>query len=217
MAPVAGRPYLEHLLGLLREQSITEIVLLTGHLGEQIEAYFGDGGGHGLSIQYSREQTPLGTGGALREARDLLADTFLVLYGDVYLPIAYMPVVHTLEQSTALGIDVVYDNRLADTTVKNNIAIDGDGYVACYRKDQGDSDQLTHVDAGVMAFRKAAVDLLPMGAVSMEKELFPRLIARRQLLAYSTSQRFYDIGTPERLRVIAELLTHDHHAHSLSN
>ena len=68
MVPVAGRPYLEHQLRELARQRLTEVVLLTGYLGEQIEEYFGDGSRWGLTIGYSRETTPQGTGGALRDA-----------------------------------------------------------------------------------------------------------------------------------------------------
>src|ERR1051325_9126184 len=87
MVPVAGLPYLEHQVRLFEKQSIRDVVMLTGYLGEQIEEYFGDGARWGMSIAYSREQQPLGTGGALREARHLLAETFVLIYGDSYLPI----------------------------------------------------------------------------------------------------------------------------------
>ena len=89
MAPVAGMPYLEHQLRLLERQSLRDVLLLTGYLGDQIESYFGNGGRLGLRIRYSRERRPLGTGGALREARRLLDESFLLMYGDSLLPIDY--------------------------------------------------------------------------------------------------------------------------------
>src|SRR5258705_115682 len=104
MVRVAGAPYLEHQLRLLKRQPVSGIVLLIGYLGEQIEDYFGDGGKLGLSIRYSREATPLGTGGALRQARPLLATDFLVIYGDSYLPIEYADVLHALRRSPAEGL-----------------------------------------------------------------------------------------------------------------
>ncbi len=202
MVPVAGAPYLEHQLRLLARQEIRDVVLLTGYLGEQIENYFRDGSGLGLRIAYSREPAPLGTGGALREARDLLADEFLVIYGDSYLPIEYRLV---MERLLSDGVVVVYDNRLEDTSVKNNIELDDSGYVTRYEKDS--PDRLSYVEAGVLAFRRSVVDLIPAtGAVSLEKEVFPKLIAAHRLAAVVTAQRFYDIGTPDRLAVIEGLL-----------
>ena len=206
MVPVAGAPYLEHQLRLLEQQGIREILLLTGYLGEQIEEHFGDGARMGLRIAYSREATPVGTGGALRLARHLLGDSFLLIYGDSYLPIDYTIPLRKLDNSDAAGLLVIYDNRQADTTVKSNVDIDDSFHVTRYEKDS--PDPLSYVEAGVLAFRRTIVDLISNeGAVSLEKEIFPRLIASRSLLAHVTTERFYDIGTPDRLKVIGDLLT----------
>jgi NDP-sugar pyrophosphorylase family protein len=210
MVPVAGVPYLEHQLRLLAEQNIRDVLLLTGYLGEQVESYFGDGSRMGLRIAYSRESSPLGTGGALREAHDKLEQAFVVIYGDSYLPIEYREAFEHLIATGAEGLVVVYDNSLADTSVKNNIDLDDSGRVARYEKDS--PDRLSYVEAGVLALRRSVVDLMRAdGVVSLEKEIFPKLIERRQLAALVTRQRFYDIGTPDRLRLIETVLAHDSH------
>lgn len=215
MVRVAGAPYLEHQLHILRRQGFTNVVLLTGYLGDQIESYFGDGRQLGLSVQYSRESTPIGTGGALRQAAHLLQDPFLLIYGDSYLPIQYRGVIEELERSTAIGVVVVYDNHVDDTSVRNNIALDAGSYIARYEKDAADTTDLHYVEAGVMAFRLSVIERLPReGFVSLEKEIFPRLIAGKKLLGYRTDQRFYDIGTPDRLKAI-EHYFHDHHTDAL--
>jgi mannose-1-phosphate guanylyltransferase len=223
LVPVLGVPYLEHQLRLLARQSIRDVVLLTGYLGQAIEDHFGDGGSLGLSIRYSREPSPLGTGGALRLAAPLIADPFLVIYGDSYLPIDYREVLAALDDAALdrfpvggsappvraglTGVVVVYDDREGRTSVGNNIAINDDGFVIRYDKDSLDDKSLKFVEAGVLAFRRSVIDLIPEGVVSLEKELFPQLIATRQLRAYPTVQRFYDIGTPDRLRAIEEYLS----------
>lgn len=206
MVPVAGKPYLERQLDELRRQGVTDIVLLTGYLGEQIEAHFGDGRRFGLTVRYSREASPLGTGGALRNAEAQLAPEFLLIYGDSYLPIDYPAVLrHLATDPNAVGVAVVYDNR-ESTTVPNNIALDASGYVARYAKDAPQTPDLAYVEAGVLAFRKSVLVALPAtGAASLEKDAFPDLIAARKLLGYPTKQRFYDIGTPERLAAIEGL------------
>lgn len=203
MVMVGRAPYLQHQLKLLADQDIRDIVLLTGYLGELIESYFGDGAAMGLRIRYSREPSPLGTGGALRLARELLHDSFLLIYGDSYLPIRYADAMERLASSGAEGVVVVYDNRLADTSVKNNIELDDDGYVSRYEKDS--PDRLSFVEAGVLAFRRTVLDRLPEGVVSLEREIFLKLISERQLAALVTTQRFYDIGTPDRLAAIGAL------------
>ncbi len=205
MVPVAGRPYLEYQLRELARQQLTDVILLTGYLGEQVEEHFGDGRRWGLNLRYRREATPQGTGGAVRDAADVLAETFLLIYGDSYLPIDYAPVLRRLEQSPALAVAVVYDNR-EDTNVRNNIAVAEDGHVSRYAKDAAGAD-LRYVEAGVLALRRSTLaELPPHGPASLEKDLYPRLVARRQMLAYVTSQRFYDIGTPERLALFEQVL-----------
>ena len=206
MVPVAGKPYLEHQFAELRRQGVTDLLLLTGYLGEQIEAHLRDGSAFGLTIAYNRELTPQGTGGGLRDAAPLLADEFLVIYGDSYLPIDYLAVVERLKDDrAAVGVAVVYDNA-ESTTVPNNIALDDAGYVVRYAKDAPQTPDLRYVEAGVLAFRRAVVDYLPAGRpVSLEKEAFPALIAARRLLGFPTRQRFYDIGTPERRAAIEGL------------
>ena len=204
MVQVAGAPYLEHQLRLLAEQEIRDVLLLTGYLGERIEEYFGDGARLGLRLSYSREPSPLGTGGALREAKNRLQDAFLLIYGDSYLPIRYAEALERLIATGAQGLVVVYDNRLEDTSVTSNIELDDRGYVSRYEKDS--PDRLSYVEAGVLALRRSVVDLMPpRGMVSLEKEVFPKLIGKG-LAAFVTRRRFYDIGTPERLAAIEELL-----------
>lgn len=205
MVPVAGKPFLEHQILMLRDQGITDVVLLIGYLGFHIQDHFGDGSRFGVSIRYSVEQTPAGTGGGLMLARPLLAEQFLVVYGDSFLPIHYPAVMDALLQSTYEGVLVAYGND-EDTDVKPNLALGEDGKVLLYLKDTADP-RLGYVEAGVSALRRKALDLLPgEGPFSLEMTLFPRLIARGSLGAVTTSQRFYDIGTPGRLEDIRRFL-----------
>jgi len=207
MVPVAGVPYLEHQLRLLARQSIRDVLLLTGYLGEQIESCFGNGARLGLRLLYSREAEPQGTGGALRDARRHLAETFLLLYGDSLLPIQYAAAARRLKDSAALGVIVVYRDPSGETAVRPNVALDRSGLVTRYDKTAAADPALEYVEAGVSCFRREVLDLLPPAVpVSFEQCVFQRLIARRQLAALPTSQRFYDIGTPERLQAIEDYL-----------
>jgi NDP-sugar pyrophosphorylase family protein len=207
MVPVAGVPYLEHQLRLLARQSFHDVLLLTGYLGEQIESYFGNGARLGLRLRYAREPRPQGTGGALRDARRDLAESFLLLYGDSLLPIQYAAAARRLKDSAALGAIVVYRDPAGETTVRPNVALDRSGLVTRYDKTSAVDPALEYVEAGVSCFRREVLDLLPgAGPASFEECVFPRLIDRRQLAALPTAHRFYDIGTPERLRAIEEYL-----------
>lgn len=83
MVPIAGRPVAEHILLLLKSHGITEVVMTVQYLASNIEDYFGDGSQFGMKIRYSREETPLGTAGSVKNAEEWLKDdTFLVISGD---------------------------------------------------------------------------------------------------------------------------------------
>ncbi len=82
MAPIVGRPVMEHILYLLKSHGITEIVVTVQYMASAIEDYFGDGANLGMKITYSREETPLGTAGSVKNAEALLQEPFLVISGD---------------------------------------------------------------------------------------------------------------------------------------
>lgn len=206
MVPINNKPYLEYQLNYLKQQGITNIVLLVGYLGEQIQAYFGDGDKWGLQIQYAFEKTPMGTGGGLKNAQDLLADEFLLIYGDSFLPLDYNDLIQAYCKVNADMVLCVYDNSL-NTDVISNIALDeADGCVLRYVKDQQDAT-MKYVDAGVMMLNKSVLELIPPEeVVSLEQRIFPLLIVKRAMYSYVTKNRFYDIGTPERLALAMEVL-----------
>lgn len=208
MVPIRGRPYLAYQLDELKRQGIVDVVLLTGYLGEVIEEYFGDGAASGMRVRYSREPSPLGTGGALKLAEPLLAEDFLLIYGDSYLPIRYAEAMERLRATRAEALVVALDNMPPVVDVPNNIALGADGFVARYEKGAGAAAGLTHVEAGVAALTRRLLRRIPAGHVtSLEQEFFPQLIAGHQLAAFATKRRFYDIGTPSRLKEIEAVLT----------
>jgi mannose-1-phosphate guanylyltransferase/phosphomannomutase len=83
MLPIVGRPMMEHILQLLREHGLTEVVATVQFLASVIRNYFSDGSDLGLSLAYATENEPLGTAGSVKNAEQLLDDTFLVVSGDV--------------------------------------------------------------------------------------------------------------------------------------
>jgi len=206
MVRVNSKPFLRHLLELLKRRGISDIILCIGYLGEQVKDAFGDGRSLGVNIRYGEEKERLlGTGGALKQAQNLLDEHFFVINGDTYLPIDYNEVEMAFLQRGKKALMVVYDNQ-EDTGVKNNVALDNDLLVIRYDK-EGHNADLKHVEAGALVLRREVLDFIQMGcAVSLEKGLYPALIQQGQLAAYVTGQRFFDIGTLEQKRVFERFL-----------
>ncbi len=198
MIPFHGRPFLYYVIKLLESQGMKDIVICAGYLGEQVRDFFGDGRKMGVSIKYSEEgEELLGTGGALRQAQDMLDSYFLVLNGDTYLPIDYHEVEEGYLQLGRKALMVVYNNEV-DTGVKNNIALDDDKMVVRYGR-EGVSPELNYVEAGSVILRKEVLDFVPEGVpISLEDGIYRYLIEQGELAAHIIRQRFYDIGTPEQ-------------------
>jgi NDP-sugar pyrophosphorylase family protein len=187
MISINGRPYLERVVESFARCGLRNIVLLTGHRAEVIEEHFGNGEKFEVSIAYSRENEPLGTGGAIREARALLGESFVMTYGDVLRYFDYDRFV-TAHDEPCLA---VYPRRTI-----GNADVEGDRIVRFDKR----ASELPYIDAGFSLMPSNVIDLLPAsGPCSFEETIFPLLAAERRLAAEIVDREFFDIGTPEEL------------------
>lgn len=206
MVQVAGAPFLLHLIRMLRRRGISEMLFLLAYKSEVVVDFLKRENGHdGLSAAWSVEPSPLGTGGALKHAEKLLPDAFYVINGDSYLDMDYKGLAGLFGEFNCDAMMTIYDNA-ADTDVPNNVAVAPDGVVTRYSKTRSGKD-LNYVDAGVLAMRRGVLKLIPAGTVySLENEIYPKLIEKRRFRTYLTHERFYDIGTPERLKEFERMM-----------
>jgi mannose-1-phosphate guanylyltransferase len=155
-----------------------------------------------VTIEYSYEPSPLGTGGAIKLAERLLEDEFLVLNGDTLLDIDYGAFGAQFHRDGRLGTIAAYRNQA--NHVSSNLALDEHDFVIAYDKNLPTG---MYIDAGVVAVRKAGISLLSPGRrCSFEQEVFPRLIAQRQLKAWPTDELFFDMGTPDGMQRLESYL-----------
>jgi NDP-sugar pyrophosphorylase family protein len=214
MVEINGIPFLEHQLELLAENEVSKVVLCVGYLWEQIKDYFGSrfksSSGKSIGLDYSVEPRFLGTGGAIKLAEKYADDYFFILYGDSYLPIDYQSMGGLILENQITGVISVYDNH--DNIVNNNVVMTEEGFITKYNKHE-ETPEMNGVEAGALAFGKEVLDLIPDVTeiqddqkISLEIEIYPKLIIQRQLLGYLTNKRFYDMGTPERINTISEVL-----------
>jgi NDP-sugar pyrophosphorylase family protein len=192
LMPVAGRPFIEHQLGLLRRQGYTEVVVCAGHLGEMIERHLGDGARWGMNIQFAFDRPKLlGTGGALRRALPKLGPAFFVLYGDTYLPCDFPRVEQTFLSSGLPALMTVFRNE--DRWDRSN-AVFREGKVVQYDK-RNRAAGMQHIDYGLGALRSAALEPYPDGAAFDLGELYGALAAQGRLAGLEARERFYEIGS----------------------
>jgi NDP-sugar pyrophosphorylase family protein len=193
---VAGRPFIDHQLALLRRQGVRRVVLCLGHLGAVVQEHLGDGSAHGLELHYSYDGPRLlGTAGALRRAAPLLGNLFWVLYGDSYLEVDYGAILEALPPRPALGLMTVVRNQ--NRWDRSNAVYRG-GRVLRYDKRAASAD-MEHIDYGLSLLRATVLEFVPPDRPSDLAELYADMADRGQLAGYELTERFYEIGSPTGL------------------
>lgn len=190
---VAGKPFLEHQLELLSTEGATDVVLCVGYRGAMIEETFGREV-FGLRLAYSYDGDELlGTLGAVRHAKDLLGEEFLILYGDTYLRIDYRAAYQSWRDSGTLGLMTVLRN---DDQWDSSNAIYEAGRVVAYDKLHKVAG-MRWIDYGLGGLRADALLLMP--EESELANLYARLAATNELCGVEASTPFVEIGRPEAL------------------
>ena len=203
MIDIAGKPFIHWQLSMLREQKVEHVFLRIGHLGEMIESYAGDGSQYGLKITYSYDGDKLlGTGGAIKKIEDILPDIFFILYGDSYLEIPYAPLVKAFAASGKKGLMTVYEN--ADLYDVSNVIFRNDELITYRKHDK--VKEMRHIDYGLGILRKEAFKDFPVDNAFDLAAVYEKLVNEKQLLGFEVFKRFYEIGSPEGLQELREVL-----------
>ncbi len=200
LLPTAGVPFLAHQLARAAECGITHVVLATSYRAEMFIAAFGTGAEFGLSIDYVYESEPLGTGGGIRNAAELLRggsdDPIVVLNGDILsghdLP-AQVDLHRKKEAAVTLHLVPV-----DDPSRYGCVPTDAGGRVTAFLE-KTPNPVTNQINAGCYVFRRSVIDTIPAGqVVSVERETFPGLIqAAAVVMGYAEDAYWLDVGTPE--------------------
>lgn len=206
LVEVAGRPFLDHLMALLRDQGLTRQLLLLGYRAEMVEAHVGDGRALGVRARHLATDPALHTLPRLRDAarRGALDETFLLVYCDNVWPL-------DLERAWADYVRAgrppaqvtVYAND--DGFTRDNVRVGERGRVEAYDRTRT-ADGLRGVDIGFVVLRRDAVEELPDVDAQVEHVLYPRLVERGELFAHVTGHRYYDVGKLDRLAATERFL-----------
>jgi NDP-sugar pyrophosphorylase family protein len=195
LAPVLGRPFLAYLLAQLADAGVPESVLLTGYLAEQVEAECGAAFAD-MRLAYSVETSARGTAGALRHATPYLTRPLvLVLNGDSYCDLALAAFfAQHVRSGAACSVALT---EVPDVARFGKVTL-GDGRRIARFEEKSASGGRGWINAGVYLLARSLLEEIPSGgAVSLERELFPRWAAEGRCHGFPTAGRFLDIGTPE--------------------
>ncbi len=194
LAPVRGRPFLTYLLDQLAAEGVQEVVFCIGYMAALVEETLG-ARHQSIRLTYSRENEPLGTGGALRRALPLFSsDPVLVMNGDSFMEVDLPGYLRWfLERGAEASLVLA---RVPDTDRFGRVATDEKERVLGF-EEKGAHPGPGWINAGIYLLKKKILQSIPAGTpFSLERELFPRLLGG-QLYAFRSEGRFIDIGTPE--------------------
>jgi mannose-1-phosphate guanylyltransferase len=200
MLTVAGIPVTEHQLMMAKAAGIKEIVLATSYLSEVFTPYFGDGSAWGMSIKYAVEKEPLGTGGAIRNAAQLLdtQESVVILNGDV---LSSHDLSEQIRQHEAHDADVtLHLTQVEDARAFGCVPTDSQGRVTAFLEKM-ENPVTNQINAGCYVFNPRVISSIPLDTVvSVERETFPQLVANgAKVYGYLENAYWLDIGTPKAL------------------
>jgi mannose-1-phosphate guanylyltransferase/phosphomannomutase len=201
MVPIVGKPCMEHILELLRQHGLTDVVVTVAFLPQAIRSYFGDGEALGMHVEYSVEESPLGTAGSVRLAADRLDDTFLVISGDALCDVDLTRLIafHREKQaSVTIGLKSV-DNPLEFGIV----VTDEDGRIERFLEKPSWGQVFSDtINTGIYVLEPEVLRHIPSDRpYDFAKELFPLLLEMgRPMYGYVLDGYWQDIGNLDQYR-----------------
>lgn len=199
MVPVVNKPTIQHILELLQRHGINEVVMTLAFLPRLIRNYFGDGSSFGMHIDYTVEETPAGTAGSIRLAKDLLDDTFLVISGDALTDFDLTSVIAFHRNKEAM---VTIALKSVENPLEFGVVIvDNEGRIQRFLEKPGWGQVFSDtVNTGIYVIEPEVLDHIPEGQpYDFSHQLFPKLFEMHKPLYGMVCDGYWqDIGSLEQ-------------------
>ncbi|HLD33715.1 MAG TPA: sugar phosphate nucleotidyltransferase [Candidatus Nanoarchaeia archaeon] len=198
LIPVHGKPLVEHLIDLFKKYDIKDIVLSVGYKKEKIKEYFGNGQRVGVNISYieESEESPLGTAGPLKKAREMFKESFIVTNGDELKDIN-LEEMYDIHKTNKSKITIAL-TTVADPSQYGCAELSGSRILRFIEKPPKDKAPSNLINSGLYIMEPDAIDLIPEGFAMLEKDVFPIVAYNGGLFGYPFTGQWYDTGNLER-------------------
>ncbi len=200
LLPICGKPIIEHCIENLRKHGITDIVLSIGYMAEKIQKYFDDGSRFGVKIEYNVEKELLGTGGAVKDIvrKFGINEEFLLLWGD---NLGDFDVAKLLEEhGKNSGLITMVLTPREDVENFGAASLIGSRIEKFVEKPKREEAPSNLINAGAFVVKPSALDILPQGKSSIEKQCFELLAGEGKVFAYKHEGYWYPTDTLEKYR-----------------
>ncbi len=196
--PIANRPLIDYTLeALSKEESVDTVVLAVYYMAESLVRYLGPTK-YDLGILYSREQRPLGTGGPVKKAKDIMnGDRFMVMNGDILTDFDYKRLIEYHEEKG--GVATIALTQVSDPTRYGSVELDWEGRITRFvEKPEYGKAPSNLINAGIYIMEPEILDYIPdEGKVRIETEVFPKLAEENKLYGFESHGFWMDIGEPQ--------------------
>jgi D-glycero-alpha-D-manno-heptose 1-phosphate guanylyltransferase len=203
MAYLGNEPFLDLVIKYIQKQGGRRVILSTGYKAQDVEAHYAGGRFKDVTVEFSREEMPLGTGGAIKKACGLVqTEDFFVLNGDSFCPVDFgkMLAFHRARQAQAS----VVVSKVPNGSDYGMIVLGAESAISAFQEKAAGGS--AHVNAGIYCFKRGIDTLMPPDEnFSLEKDFFPQLVGN-SLYGFSVDLPFLDIGTPERYELAKKYL-----------
>ena len=195
MLPVGPSPILEHIIGWLKKNGVTEVIITTGYLGKTIQEYFGAGRDWGVKIQYAASPHPLGIAGQLKTAESKIRGTFVCVYGDAILEMDLRKVIRFHADHSALATIALM--KYSTSLKYGFLETDREGRLTEWREKPVISG---YINVGCYVMEKAFLKSIPPNQMYGMKEAFEKAMKGGRVYALRVGGRFTDIGDTKSYR-----------------
>ncbi len=209
MVPIVNKPVIGHIFDLLKRYDITEVIVTVQYLANLIQDFFQDGSSLGMRIHYSVEETPLGTAGSVKNAQNLLDDTFLVISGDALTNFNLAKLIKYHKKSNTLATLALY--TLPNPVEYGVISLNNDGQITQFQEKPGRGSIMSdHVNTGIYVLEPEILDYFDFNtSFDFANNLFPLVHEQGQpLYGYIADGYWCDVGSiHEYMRAISDALS----------
>ncbi|MBN1645314.1 NDP-sugar synthase [Candidatus Woesearchaeota archaeon] len=203
LLPVNGKPIVQYAIENLKKYGITDFILAVSYHADKVQDYFKDGGDFGIKITYSVEQTPLGTGGAIKQAAEKLTEPFVLAWGDNLTDINIEELFKIYKKNNAkITVALAYRE---DIEHFGSVKLDDAKIVKFAEKNPDRSKALSNwINAGMFIVHPEVLDILPDGKSSFERQCLEKITDKNIFFAYKHEGRWFPTDTQEKYLLAKE-------------
>ena len=218
MIKLNNKPVLEFQIEFFKNNNLTNIILVVGHLKDIIINHFKDGKEFGVNITYVEEQMPLGTAGCFYYLKNIIKnDNFLLVNGDIIFDINIQKLIEFHNEKEALATICTHPNS---HPFDSGLIFAKDGLVYKWLSKEDERKYYKNrVNAGIHILKKEVLDMVnTLGKYDLDRDILKKLIPLKKLYAYDTPEYIKDMGTPERYyQVIEDIKNNKPYLRNLKN